>query len=177
LVKIDAERATRFSHRLDLTRVGVFGMSFGGAAAGVFCAQDPRCKAGMNMDGFQHGALAEHPLAVPFLYFAAGEGVHENDAIYAGSRGDFYSVQVRHTEHGNFSDASLVLPILKYVGVLGSIRSEKMERILNAYSLAFFQKYLQGRPASLLDGPSPAGQYSEVVFRANIYLTNQAARR
>ena len=166
LVKIDAEGASRFSHRLDLTRAGVFGMSFGGAAAGVFCAQDPRCKAGMNMDGFQHGALAEHPLAVPFLYFAAGEGAHENDAIYAGSRGDFYSVQIRHAEHADFSDASLVAPILKYVGVLGSIRAEKMGRILSAYSLAFFQKYVQGRLAPLLDGPPPAGQYSEVVFRA-----------
>jgi predicted dienelactone hydrolase len=166
LVKIDAEGASRFSHRLDLTRAGVFGMSFGGAAAGVFCAQDPRCKAGMNMDGFQHGAFAEHPLTVPFLYFAAGEGAHENDAIYAGSRGDFYSVQIRHAEHADFSDASLVAPILKYVGVLGSIRAEKMGRILSAYSLAFFQKYVQGRLAPLLDGPPPAGQYSEVVFRA-----------
>ena len=166
LARIDAEPGTRFSHRLDLSRVGVFGMSFGGATAGAFCAQDPRCKAGMNMDGFQHGALREHRLAVPFLYFAAGEGPHENDAIYAGSRGDFYTVQVRHAEHGNFSDANLVLPILKYVGGLGSIQAEEMERILNAYTLAFFQEYVQGRPAPLLDAPPPASPYSEVVFRA-----------
>ena len=166
LAKIDAATGTRFSFRLDHTRLGVFGMSFGGAAAGAFCAQDPRCKAGMNMDGFQHGALGEHPLAVPFLYFAAGEGTHENDAIYASSRGDFYSVQVRHAEHGNFSDANLVLPILKYVGVLGSIDSQEMEKILNAYTLAFFEKYLEGKPSPLLEGPPSAGQYREVVFSA-----------
>jgi hypothetical protein len=166
VAKIDAEPGTRFGHRLDLTRLGVFGMSLGGAAAGEFCAGDRRCKAGMNMDGFQHGDLGTHPLTVPFLYFASGEGPHENDAIYAGSRGDFYTVQVRNAKHYNFSDANLVLPILKYVGVLGSIDSQEMEKILNAYTLAFFEKCLEGKPSPLLEGPPPAGQYSEVVFKA-----------
>jgi predicted dienelactone hydrolase len=117
LAAMEESPSTRFSHHLDLTRLGVFGMSFGGATAGEFCAQDQRCKAGMNMDGFQHGTLGEHPLPVPFLYFAAGEGSHENDPIYAGSRGDFYTVQVRHATHYNFSDANLVLPIMKYLRV------------------------------------------------------------
>lgn len=42
--------AKRFANRLDLGRLGVFGMSFGGATAGVACLKDPRCKAGLNMD-------------------------------------------------------------------------------------------------------------------------------
>jgi predicted dienelactone hydrolase len=166
LTRIDAEPATRFSHCLDLTRLGVFGMSFGGATAGEFCAQDRRCRAGMNMDGFQHGTLSERPLAVPFLYFAAGVGTHENDPIYAGSQNDFYTVQVRHAAHSNFSDANLVVPILKYAGLLGAVDSRQMESILNAYTLAFFQQYLQGRQSDLLDGPPSADRYPEVVFRA-----------
>jgi predicted dienelactone hydrolase len=165
LTRIDAESGTRFSHCLDLTRLGVFGMSFGGATAGEFCAQDRRCKAGMNMDGFQHGTLGERPLAVPFLYFAAGEGAHENDPIYAGSRSDFYTVQVRHATHTNFSDANLVVPILKYVGVLGTIDSRQMESLLNVYTLAFFQQYLQCKQSGLLDGPPPTDRYPEVVVR------------
>ncbi len=163
-VTVAAESAKLFTDRLDLTRLGVFGMSFGGATAGEFCAQDARCKAGLNMDGKQSGTVAEHPLSVPFLYFAH-DGNAENDPIYAASRGDLYSIQVRHSEHSNFFDVNLVLPILKYVGVLGSINSKEMERILNAYTLGFFQQYLEGKRSALLHGPSPAGQYPEVVFR------------
>jgi predicted dienelactone hydrolase len=166
LAAMEANASTRFSHHLDLARLGVFGMSFGGATAGEFCAQDRRCKAEMNMDGFQHGTLGEHPLAVPFLYFAAGEGTHENDPIYAGSLGDFYTVQVRHATHYNFSDANLVLPILKYLSVLGSIDAQQMESILNAFTLAFFQQYLQGKQSPLLDGPPPSRRFPQVVFTA-----------
>ena len=160
-----AEPGGRFINRLELTRVGVFGMSFGGATAGEFCLQDPRCKAGMNMDGSQRGNVIEHPLSVPFLYFAH-EGDKGNDPIYASSRGDLYSVQIRHSAHANFSDASLVLPILRYTGLLGSIDAQEMERILNAYTVAFFQRYLEGKQPTLLDGPPPAGQFPEVVFTA-----------
>jgi len=117
------------------------------------------------MDGKQSGTVAEHPLSAPFLYFAH-EGNEENDPIYARSRVDLYRIQVRHSEHGNFFDANLVLPILKYIGILGSIDPQQMERILNAYTLRFFQKYLEGKESALLDGPPPGGQYPEVVLRA-----------
>jgi len=173
LAAMDGEAGSRFNGRLDLSRLGIFGMSFGGATAGEFCAHDQRCRAGMNMDGFQHGTLREHPLTVPFLYLAAGEGPHENDAIYAASQSDCYTVQVRHAAHANFSDMNLVAPILRYAGVLGSIDSQEMESILNAYTLAFFQQYLQGRQSPLLDGSSPTTRYPDVAFRA---CRNPAAR-
>jgi hypothetical protein len=163
---VAAESAKLFTNRLDLTRLGVFGMSFGGATAGEFCSQDERCKAGMNMDGKQSGTEAEHPLSAPFLYFAH-EGNDENDPIYARSQGDLYCIQVRHSQHGNFLDANLVLPSLKYIGILGSVDSRQMERILNAYTLAFFQKYLEGKRSALLGGPPPPGLYPEVVLRAS----------
>jgi hypothetical protein len=108
------------------------------------------------------------------LYFAAGESNHENDRIYAGSRADFYTIQVRHALHINFTDANLVLPVLKYVGILGSIDSQEMESILNAYTLAFFQQYLQGKQSTLLDGPAPTDLYPEVVFSAR--KTSMAVR-
>jgi len=152
-----------FTGRLDLKRLGVFGMSFGGAAAGEFCASDARCRAGMNIDGFQSGSVRERPLSAPFLYFAH-EGNTENDPIYAASRGDLYGIQVRHSTYINFSDANLVLPILKWADILGSIDAREMERILNAYTVEFFEKYLEGKPARLLDGR--VDQYPEVEFRA-----------
>ncbi len=159
------EPGRRFAQRLDLARLGVFGMSSGGATAGQVCARDPRCKAGLNMDGFQRGDLVDHPLAVPFLYFAR-EGDRVNDPIYAHSRGDLYRVQVNRSTHFNFADLSLVLPILRNTPVLGSIDGPQIERIMNAYTLAFFQKYLQAKPAPLLDGPPSAQEFPEVVFTA-----------
>jgi hypothetical protein len=46
---------------------GVFGMSFGGAAAGEFCKVDDRCKARVNLDGTQFGRHWTQPVAAPFL--------------------------------------------------------------------------------------------------------------
>ena len=41
----------RFLGRLDMQRVGVFGHSLGGATALLFCHDDSRCKAGIDVDG------------------------------------------------------------------------------------------------------------------------------
>ncbi len=48
-----------FSGRMDLERLGVFGVSFGGAAAVQACLDDPRSKAGVNIDGPQFGDLID----------------------------------------------------------------------------------------------------------------------
>ncbi len=46
-----------FTGRLDMTRVGVFGHSLGGAVALQFCHEDSRCKAGIDIDGAPHGSV------------------------------------------------------------------------------------------------------------------------
>ena len=160
----------RFANRLDLDRLGIFGMSFGGATAGEVCVRDSRCKAGLNMDGRQYGQLINHKLTVPFFYFGSEDNKEANkinDAIYENSSSDFYSVRVNHSAHFNFSDVSLILPIFKNTPLLGSINGQEMEKIMNAYTLAFFQKYLQGKPAPLLEGPPPAGEFPDVLFAAH----------
>src|SRR5437773_10513190 len=50
-----SDTSGKFTGRLNLTRVGVFGHSFGGAQAAQFCSQDSRCKAGIDVDGAPHG--------------------------------------------------------------------------------------------------------------------------
>jgi predicted dienelactone hydrolase len=54
----------KFTDRLDLTQVGVFGHSLGGATAAQFCHDDPRCKAGIDIDGA--------PAAAAFSQASAG---------------------------------------------------------------------------------------------------------
>jgi predicted dienelactone hydrolase len=161
--------AKRFANRLDLTRLGIFGMSFGGAMAGELCVKDPRFKAGLNMDGKQSGTVLNQRLSVPFLYFSSESSKEDrkiNAAVYENSLADFYSVHVNGTAHENFSDLSLIMPILKNTSLLGSIDAQEMEKIMNSYTLAFFQKYLEGKLVPLLEGPPPVGEFPEVVFTA-----------
>ena len=60
LEQLNASDASgKFMGRLDMTRVGVFGHSFGGAAAALFCHEDSRCKAGIDVDGAPHGSVIQ----------------------------------------------------------------------------------------------------------------------
>ena len=158
----------RFANHLDLSRIGILGMSFGGATAGEICVSDPRCKAGLNLDGGQFGDVVNHPLPVPFLYFSS-EANKMNGPIYESSHGDLYSVRVLRSTHINFTDLSLALPGFKWLKIqgmslLGRVDAKEIEHIMNAYTLAFFQKYLQGKPQPLLDGQPPQGEFPDVVF-------------
>lgn len=163
--------AQRFAGRLDVTRLGIFGMSYGGATAGEVCLHDPRCKAGLNYDGGQFGDVNGHPLPKPFLYFTS-EANKMNDTIYEGSNADLYSVHVKRSTHLDFTDLSMAMPGFKYlsfqgVSVLGPIEADRIEHIMNAYSLAFFAKYLQGQTHQpLLEAPAPA-EFPDVVFTAH----------
>jgi len=155
------------AHRLDRSRLGVFGMSFGGSAAAEFCLRDDRCAAALNMDGRQHGRAETTPLDVPLLYFVR-EGNTLNDDIYGRSTGDRYRVEVTGARHWNFSDASLVAPILELAGLLGRIDGRRTEAVLNAYTLAFFDRYLRdGRWRLLFAAPSTAG-FPEVVLSPHL---------
>jgi hypothetical protein len=51
------------------------------------------------------------------------------------------------------------------MGLTGPISAQRGFAIINAYSLAFFDHSVQGRPAALLAGP--AKQYPEARFAAS----------
>jgi len=78
--------------------------------------------------------------------------------------GNGYFVQIPGMFHVNFTDAPRFSPLTPELGFAGSINAQRGYDIINAYSLAFFDQHLQGRPAALLDGPSK--QYPEVIFEA-----------
>ena len=78
---------TRWQGRADVSRLGVFGHSFGGAQAAAFCAEDARCKAGVNIDGRLLGRVADRGIPVPFLTLLSDHD-GEVDEVSAGfSRG------------------------------------------------------------------------------------------
>src|SRR5205807_5181414 len=69
LEQLNASPASgKFAGRLELTRVGVFGHSFGGATAAQFCHEDSRCKAGIDVDGAPHGSVIQAGIHRPFMF-------------------------------------------------------------------------------------------------------------
>jgi predicted dienelactone hydrolase len=161
------ERRTPFAGRLDLDRLGVLGMSFGGATAGVFCVEDRRCKAGLNLDGFQYGdGMADAVVRVPFMIVSAKrDDVPLNDFFFRHAAGPTYLVEIADSTHMNFTDTSIAAPSLRWVGALGEIDGHRMLHILNAYVAAFFDRHLLERRSPLLEAPSADYPEVELDFR------------
>ena len=163
-------RDGRFNDRLDLDRIGVVGHSFGGAASGQACLDDPRCRAGINLDGLQLGDMLDRPLERPFLFVHHDNEGAKNKLInlpfFESAKDTCYLVLVRGTRHLNLSDISLPgfaeaagLP----EGALGPIDGKRCLRVMNELVRQFFDRHLRGLPAPLLDGPQDS--YPEVELR------------
>jgi predicted dienelactone hydrolase len=138
----------RFSESIDTTALGVFGMSFGGGAAGEFCKVDSRCKAGANLDGTQFGRHWNQAVAAPFLMLYNGEHQGGNDFAYLPPTHDFWDYGVQGSTHFDFTDFSYVWPLFRTLGYTGPIDGMRMIDIMNAVVLNFFDHSLKGKPVS-----------------------------
>ena len=92
--------------------------------------------------------------------------VHQTSmrAVYQSLPGAGYFVQVPGTFHSNFMDVPNWTPLASWLNLAGPINGRRAHDIINAYSVAFFDRHLMARPAKLLDGP--AEQYPEVLFES-----------
>lgn len=101
--------------RLDLERVAVIGHSFGGATAALALSQDPRVRAGANLDGMPYGGVERARLDRPFLVIESDHAVTRHPALYgsrvrgllAGSRTPGARFEILGTNHYSFTDAEL----------------------------------------------------------------------
>ncbi|MGZ3601685.1 MAG: alpha/beta hydrolase family protein [Ktedonobacterales bacterium] len=161
----------RWTGRLDLTRLGFFGHSFGGASAAEACRLESRCKAALDIDGDPYGAVVQTGLRQPLMFLLsepsqqdrASSGYRDILALYQHMRGNAYEVTIRGAKHDNFLDLAVCFaPVLKIAGGLGSIDGRRGLAITNAYIQAFFDTSLSQGNTPLLGGPSTA--YPEVQF-------------
>lgn len=154
------DSSSPFKGRLDLSRVGVLGMSFGGTTAGQATLDDPRIAAGVNLDGTQYGDLLDRSLQKPFMFMHSAAAGLMNEAMYENSAAPAWYLNVKDTQHFDFTDFPLVAPGFKLLGALGKIPAERAVHITNAYTLAFFEQHLKGQESTLLKGNS--SDYPEV---------------
>lgn len=152
---------TGFAEALDPARLGVIGMSYGGAAAGEFCKIDRRCKAGANLDGTQFGRHWDRKMPVPFLMLYNDEHQGGNDYAYLPAAADFWDYRIAGSTHMDFTDFAYLWPILKPIGFSGSIDGMRMMQILDTVQLEFFDRYLQGKPV----GPDLLTDIPELAAR------------
>lgn len=163
LVRMNSgEKESPFKGKLDLERVGIFGMSLGGAVTGQVCLEDDRFKAGVNLDGTQFGTLIDNYLHQPFMFMNSGDSKDHNDFVYDRTTDITYSVTIKGSSHMDFTDMFFTSPIVKKFN-RKAIPDERMYLVANAYIVAFFDKYLKGKESVLLEGPSE--DYPEAVFK------------
>ena len=170
--------------KLDLQRVGVFGVSLGGIVAGLACRLDARLRACLVMDAPMSIDVVKAGMKQPSMWITRDAAsmrlerqraggwpeaeieAHQNSmrAAYEGLSGAGYFVRVPGMFHSNFTDVARWTPLSGVLGLSGPISERRAHGIVNAYSLAFFDRHLLGRPAPLLDGA--ARQYPEVLFES-----------
>ncbi|QOT12587.1 carboxylic ester hydrolase [Paenibacillus sp. JNUCC32] len=158
----------RFTGRLDLERIGMFGHSYGGAAAAQMLLKDSRIKAAINMDGTLYGdPMPSTGLNKPYLQMNGEKSIDKSifdnslDQAMAQSghtreyyedfweetvrrrmnalQGGGYTMTIPHTSHMSYTDFHLFSPLLPNPGE----DPESVHRIINEVSVAFFDQHLK----------------------------------
>jgi dienelactone hydrolase len=163
LERLNASDASgRFAHRLSMTRLGVFGHSFGGATALQFCHDDSRCKAGIDIDGMPFGSVIREGAAQPFLFLLSDhskeaatlegrEVIGDVHSVYDHMRSSRHVVMIHGANHFTFSDQMVVknsLFIRAFLLVTGGPGALRGLAIARAYVHTFFDVYLKGAPVT-----------------------------
>ena len=170
----------KFTGRLDMTRVGVFGHSFGGAQAAQFCSRDSRCKAGIDVDGSLHGSVIKAAIHKPFMFLLSGHGDFSSDAEVRQIQAEIQSIYdrlpedgrlrvlIRGASHFTFSDDGALLKshllrgVLRLVGKL-DIDGRRQLAVTSYCVDRFFDAYLNRTSVARLMISSPLYPEIEVL--------------
>ena len=166
--------------RFDLSHVGVFGHSRGGFTAPHACLLESRFRACLNLDGYGLTPdVMEKGIRQPYMHIEelapwlppptdeelaranqtreeankqAREAEQQREKTFSKMSSGVYLVTVTGAMHNSFSDMPFIAPE-RYSNI--KIEAERALTITNAYLLAFFDRYLRGRPQTLLKGSNP----------------------
>jgi len=160
---------------LDLTRVGAFGHSRGGAASASVMYMDERVRAGIDLDGALYGPVVEHGLDRPFLLMdnVVHDGLNQDPTWppFWSHLSDWHRcLRLADADHNDFTDLAALAPQLpepvRKMLQIGTVPADRAVAAVRATVRAFFDLQLRGRPdaGQLLWGASP--RYPEIEYIA-----------
>ena len=106
-----------------------------------------RDAATMRLERRKSGGWSEHDIATTLGMMRAA---------HAKSTGGSYYVEIPNLFHVNFTDLPYWLPASAQLGLTGPIGGHRGFAVINAYTVAFFDRALRGKPSPLLDEASGA---------------------
>jgi len=131
-----------FKNKLNLNRLGIFGMSLGGLASMEASLSDDRIKACVSMDGGLNGLILKSKINIPTMFLNSKRYLGYGNVFINRSEMDCYSLTVKNSDHYNFSDYS-IYPVPMVKSLLGTIDGAQTIKIMNIMVLNFFDKYLK----------------------------------
>jgi predicted dienelactone hydrolase len=183
ITALDQDVGARLHGRLDVGHVGTFGVSLGAMVAAEACHRDTRLDACLMLDAAMPVDVVRDGLDRPAMWMTRDAGTMRLErqrsggwseaairetlttmhTVFAKSAlGDGWYVQIRGIFHSDFTDLPSMTPLAPWLGISGPIGGLRSHEIVNAYSLAFFDRHLESRPTALLDGPT--APYPEVLL-------------
>ena len=133
------------------------------------CARDSRCVAAVDLDGTIFSQVRRNGLNVPGLILQANDKASCDD-FCARRKDDFKALTlsgpvrdfaIDGAEHYNFSDSSVLFtPVLRAIGLLGSIDGARGILITRDVVRAFLDQGVRGASASAFE--ATVGRYPEL---------------
>jgi predicted dienelactone hydrolase len=182
ITALNAAPGNRFSGKVDLERIGAAGMSFGGSTTMNVVEQEKRVKAAvmlapggpsgtranfttpiMMMIGTEDGTIRERGNASNRTYYEQSKGPHYLVEIKDGGHYSFTSVDQYNANYGNGIGKGKRITVPDQDVTFLPI--DLQHKIINAYALAFFGKYLRGETGyqAFLD----KNHYGDVIIYKN----------
>lgn len=163
LLRIDTHGLLR--GRLDLSRIGMFGFSLGGATADEAMHTLPQIRAGVDLDGSLYGRSLKTPLDRPVLLLARDGHTTLTDPSWrrgwAMLRGWRREIRLIGSGHGDFGDDAAFIQQLAPGSTdptryYGPINPDRATSAIRQVLVAFFDRFLLRERAAdrLLDTPA-----------------------
>lgn len=163
-----------FQGKIDMENIGVFGHSFGGAAA-YDSSYDSRIKAGIDLDGSLYRYHHKEGPAKPFMFIFSEQGFDLYDKVrqnYAYTDQELEDMgTTREQVDKDMKNVRLQLKhiqkVTRFLELTGEINAHRSAFIVNQYVLDFFNKHLRSEGGTLIQGPS--NTYPEVKFVSSLF--------
>lgn len=159
------------AEHLDMTKVGMFGHSLGGSTTVQTLHDEPRIRAGVDLDGPILGSVATEGTDKPLLMLASGTspwyGKPGWEPHWLHNTGVKLPLRVSGTEHMSFSDQQTILPQLTAAGLLsaetttkavGAIDPQRSIDLQRTYLRTFFDAVFGQNDISVIDAITALAQ-------------------